>query len=379
MRNSDPLTAEIREDRPASCYFFYGEEEYLAELFIQRLRKVLITPDAPGFNIERFDLAGMGWADIIDTARTAPFFFSPWRIVVVNAFENDGESRTSRMRRNGPKKLSSLDEKIIQEYFRSPASRTILVVVVIGGRVKRTHPLVKFFGSLPAAKIQIRELKPLKTNVLHNWMGKRLAALGKSAAPAALGRLEEIVGSDLRRIDQELEKLAVYTADRKMIDLEDVHQVCDWTRSFVEWDLTDALKKGNARQSLGTLNRAFQEMERPENIVRVLANFFRDLLLAKLWLKEGLERKKIFAYLKPQIKETFVKLYTDEFRALFSLVDSLPLEALNWAIGELGRIDLLIKTSDASAQVLIEAFLIEYFGRQNQVRSERNTSWKGRD
>jgi DNA polymerase III delta subunit len=377
MRAFDPLVTEVREDRLASCYFFYGEEEYLAELFIRRLKQVLMTPDAQGFNLERFDLVGMRWADVIDTARTAPFFFSPWRIVVVKALEDNGDRRNTKERREGARKLSSLDEKIIREYFRSPASRTVLVVV-IAGRIKRTHPLVKFFVSLPPSKVQSRELKPLKTNVLHDWMARHLASLGKSATPAALSRLEEIVGKDLRRIDQELEKLAVYTAERKMVDLEDVHQVCDWTRSFVEWDLTDALKKGDSRQSLITLNRAFQEGEKPENVMRVLASFFRDLLLARLWLREGRERKEIFSLLKPQIKETFVKLYADEFRALFSLVDSLPLEELNWAIRELEKIDLLIKTSDASAQTLIETFVIAYFGRQNQARRERIANWKGR-
>jgi DNA polymerase III delta subunit len=371
MRAFDPLAAEIREDRLASCYFFYGEEEYLAELFIRRLRQALITPDAQGFNLERFDLAEMRWADIIDTARTAPFFFSPWRIVVVKAsLEDNGDRRGSR-------KLSSLDEKIIREYFRSPASRTVLVAV-ISGRIKKSHPLVKFFVSLPPSKVQTRELKPLKTKILHNWMARHLASLGKSATPAALSRLEEIVGNDLRRIDQELEKLAVYTAERKMVDLEDVHQVCDWTRSFVEWDLTDALKKGDLRQSLVTLNRAFQEGEKPENVLRVLANFFRDLLLSKLWLREGRDRKEIFSFLKPQIKETFVKLYADEFRALFYLVDNLPLEELNWAIRELEKIDLLIKTSDASAQTMIETFVVEYFERRNQAGGKRMASWKGR-
>ncbi|HUU36772.1 MAG TPA: DNA polymerase III subunit delta [Candidatus Desulfaltia sp.] len=377
MRAFDPLAAAISEDRPASCYFFYGEEEYLAELFIRRLKQALITPDAQGFNIERFDLAGMRWADVIDTARTAPFFFSPWRIVVVKALEDNRERKDAKERREGSRKLSSLDEKIIREYLRSPASRTVLVVV-IAGRVKKTHPLVRFFVSLPRSKVQSRDLKPLKAGILYDWMAKQLAALGKSATPAALSRLEEIVGNELRRIDQELQKLAVYTAERKMVDLDDVHQVCDWTRSFVEWDLTDALKKGDSRQSLVTLNRAFQEGEKPENVLRVLANFFRDLLLARLWLREGRDRKEIFSFLKPQIKETFVKLYADEFRALFSLVDSLPLEELNWAIRELEKIDLLIKTSDSSAQTLIETFIIEYFGRQNQARRERIASWRGR-
>ncbi len=378
MRGFDPQAAEIREDCVASCYFLYGEEEYLAELFIRRLKRALITPDAQGFNIERFDLAGMRWADVIDTARTAPFFFSPWRIVVVKAWEDDRERKDSKGRREGSGRLSSLDEKIIREYFRSPAARTVLVVAVTG-RVKKTHPLVRLFVSLPRSKVQSGELKPLKEGPLHNWMGKQLAALGKSATPAALSRLEEVVGNNLRRIDQELEKIVLYTAERKMIDLDDVYQVCEWTRSFVEWDLSNSLKKGDSRQSLVTLNRAFQEGEKPEHILRILANFFRDLLLARLWLGEGRDRKEIFSFLKPQIKETFVKLYADEFRALFSLVDSLPLGELNWAVGELERIDLLIKRSDASAQALIEAFVIEYFGRRDQGRKERLVSWKGRD
>jgi DNA polymerase III delta subunit len=378
MRGFDPQAVELKEDRLAPCYFFYGEEEYLAELFIRRLKRVLIPPDAQGFNIERFDLPGMRWADVIDTARTAPFFFFPWRIVVVKTQEENRERRDTKERREGSKRLSSVDEKIIREYFRSPSSRTVLIVV-IGGRVKKTYPLVKFFASLPRSMVQSRELKPLKADSLHGWMARRLGALGKSATPAALSRLEEIVGNNLRRIDQELEKIAVYTADRKMVDLDDIHQVCDWTRSFVEWDLTDALKKGDPKQSLVTLNRAFQEGEKPENVLRVLANFFRDLLLARLWLREGRDRKEIFSFLKPQIKETFATLYADEFRALFLLVDSLPLEELNWVIGELEKIDLLIKTSDASTQALIETFILEYFGRQSRARIERIASWKGRD
>ncbi|MBN2409264.1 MAG: DNA polymerase III subunit delta [Candidatus Aminicenantes bacterium] len=378
MRGINPLTVEVNKDQPAPCYFFYGEEEYLAELFLRRLERTLITPDAQGFNSERFDLAGMRWADIIDTARTAPFFFSPWRIVVVTSVENSRERKETRAHGDGSRKLSSMDEKILREYFHSPASRTVLMVVMTG-QVKKTHPLVKLFLSLPKSKVQSGELKPLKPDALQDWMARRLAASGKSATPAALSRLEEIVGSNLRRIDQELEKIAVFTAERKMIDLDDVHEVCDWTRSFVEWDLTDALKKGDARQSLLTLKRAFQEGEKPENVLRILANFFRDLLLAALWLREGRDRKDIFSELKPQIKETFIKLYADEFRAFFSLVDSLSLEELNRVIRGLERIDLSIKTSDADAHGLIEMFLLEYFGRKNRAGKRRDTSWKGSD
>lgn len=371
MAAIDPLAGDIREDRLAACYVFYGEEDYLAEEFVRKLKASLVSPDAQGFNVERFDLAGMRWPDIIDTARTAPFFFSPWRIVVVKTFEENREGKENS------KKLSALDEKVIREYFRSPASRTVLVVV-IAGRVKKIHPLVRFFDSLPRGVVVLRPVKPLKNDDLRAWMMQRLSSLGKSATPDALTRLEAVAGSDLRRIDRELEKLAAFAAERKTIDIEDVFQVCDWTRGFLEWDLADALKKGDQRQSLLTLTRAFQEGERPENILRVLANFFRDLLLAKLWLKEGRERKEIFAFLKPQIKESFVKLYTDEFRALFSLLERLTLEEIYWAVRELEKIDISIKTTEVSVQPLIERFVIEYCRRQKKPGEKRGPTWKER-
>ena len=358
----EPLFGEISEGGLAAGYVLYGEEDYLAEGFIRRLIELLIPPEARGFNLERFDLAGMRWPDIIDSARTAPFFLSPWRVVVVRAVEKDRDGKEGKGDRESSGKLSFLDEKVIREYFRSPASRTVLVVV-IKGRVKKTYPLVRFFDSLPRPAVVLKELKPLKQGELHAWMRQRLAALGKAATPDALMRLEEVAGSDLRRIDREFEKVVAYAAGRKTIDLEDILQVCDWTKGFVEWDLTEALKRGDQRQALLTLNRAFQEGEKPENILRVLANFFRDLLLAKLWLGEGRERKEIFSFLKPQIREIWVDLYAREFRALFSLVERLSLGDINWAIRELEKIDISIKTMDVLEQPLIERFVVEYCRR----------------
>ena len=77
------LGEDLREDRLLPGYFFYGEETYLAHQFVRQLTDTLIAPDAQGFNLERFNLENSRWADIIDLARTIPFFFSPWRIVAV--------------------------------------------------------------------------------------------------------------------------------------------------------------------------------------------------------------------------------------------------------------------------------------------------------
>src|SRR4030067_2482416 len=111
MADTDALAGEIREDRLAAGYVFYGEEDYLAEEFIRRLKRALPSPDTQGFNLERFDLAGMRWPDIIDSARTAPFFFSPWRIVVVRAVEKDRDGKEGKGGREDCGKPASLHSK----------------------------------------------------------------------------------------------------------------------------------------------------------------------------------------------------------------------------------------------------------------------------
>lgn len=361
MGFADPSLREINPNELAAGYVFYGEEDYLAEGFIQRLKQALISPEAEGFNVERFDLAVARWSEIIDTARTAPFFLSPWRLVVAKVVEKDRDGKPAKEDKEIGR-LSSLDEKIIREYFRSPASRTILVVV-IKGRVKKTHPLVKFFGTLTRHAVVLQDVKPLREEPLRDWMKQRLSALGKAATFDALLRLEELVGSDLRRLDREFEKIALYVGDRKSIDIQDIIDVCDRTKGFLDWDLTDALKRGDRRLALLTLNRAFREGEEPENIMRELAKFFRDLLLAKLWLAEGRGRKEIFAFVKPQIKENYVKLYADEFRALFSVADRLSLAEISASVRDLERIDRSIKTTGDTIEPLIERFVVEYCRR----------------
>ena len=359
------LGGEIREDHLSPCFFLYGEETYLAHQFVRQLKDVLILPDAQGFNLERFDLTDSRWADIIDLARTVPFFFSPWRIVIVEVFEGRED------------KLSSLEESIITDYLRSPAPKTVLVII-FSGKIKRYYPLVKFFASLPSSAVFLKELKALKGAGLFSWIDRKLEGLGKSATPEAKGRLAEIVGNDLQRIDNELEKLVTFVSERRVIDLDDVNQICDWVKTSVFWELSDCLEKADYEQTLIVLNRFFKEGFEPPFILGIMANFFRDLLLAKLWLGEERDKKEIFAELKPRIDEKFRSLYADKFKEFFALVEGVSEDDLTQAIGDLRKIDLLTKTSDASAQWLLERFIFDYCDRRNRRTGKRSLTWRER-
>jgi len=339
------------------CYFLFGEETYLAEEFIREIKTELISPEDQDYNIEKFNLENDSWMEILDLARTVPFFFSSRRIIVVNI----PMSKAAR--------LSPNQEKILREYLSAPSSHTIMVII-LAGRVRKSARILKIFSSFPSSAVSMMELKPLKTKALFIWIDKELLSLGKGATSDAKARLVELIGNDLARIHHEIEKIAAYVGEKKVIERDDVNSVSGWIKSFYEWEVGDSLEKADYEKGLLVLDSLFRESVRPEYILGLVAKFFRDIFLAKLWLKEQeMDKKAIFATLKPQIKERFGNFYTTKFREFFLLVDKFPMKVLKHLLAELEQIDLKIKTSDLSAQTMLEGFLFDYcqFRRKKKV------------
>jgi DNA polymerase-3 subunit delta len=345
------LGREIREEDLVAGYFFHGEETFLARQLVRDLEAVLFSPDAQGPCAERFDLPAARWRDILDVARTVPFFFSPWRLLVVEAGPADSEEMTRA------------EEKSLRDYFASPAPKTVLIVV-FPGKIRKTKPLFRVFSSFPSSTVLVRELKSLKGEKLVDWIDKKVAAMGKRVSSEALERLCQIVGSDLERLDGELEKLVTYIGDRRMIELADVNEVSDWVKTFLDWELTASLESRDLEKSLLIISKRFEEGDRPEHVLSNLVQFFRDVLTAKSWLRGRVDRREIFKTLRPQITERMGKFFWDRYRAFFGLVDRVPMKTIRHLVAELEQTDWLIKTTEAVPQALLESLLYEYCRRR---------------
>ena len=112
------LNKEISEKTLVPCYFLFGIETFLAYQFIDELKQSLISPDDQDYNVERFNLEDHSWMEVIDVARTIPFFFSSWRIIVVEIPKEKGEG------------LNTTEKKILQDYFSaSPVTQTVLLII----------------------------------------------------------------------------------------------------------------------------------------------------------------------------------------------------------------------------------------------------------
>lgn len=342
------LRKEIDEKSLHPCYFFYGEESFLAEEFIEELKQALISPEDQDYNIEKCNLDDHSWMEIMDLSRSVPFFFSSWRIIKVVLPGGKGE------------RLSSTEQKVIKDYFSSPSDQTILLII-FPGKLRRNAPIFRLFSSFPSSLVYVKELKPLKDRDLFMWMDRKLSILQKRATHDARLRMAELTGNDLARLSNELEKISAFTGEKKIIEVDDVNAVSGWVKSFHEWEMNDNLEKADFEKSLIVLENLFKQSAKAEFILGLIAKFFRDIFLAKLWLREKEKDKKaIFKELRPQIQERFGRFYTEKFNDFFSLVEVIQMSDLNLFISELKEIDWKIKTTDLNGQILIERFLFHY-------------------
>jgi DNA polymerase-3 subunit delta len=375
------LNADIREDALAPCYFLYGEETFLADEFIDQLRETLAGPSGEDFHVDHFYLDETKWMDITDAARTAPFLFHSWRVIAVRVPErkpggdkgswkrgdaDEDEVKTARF-------LGETDQKILREYCAEPQARTVLVVVM-PGKVRKNDTVVRFFSSLPRSAVVIRELKPLYPNQLRSWADRKAQSLGKSLTAAAKDRLLEVVGSDLRLLGNELDKLAIFVGERRGIDEDDVNEATGWLRSFEVYELDEALAGADFGRGVAVLGNLFSEGERPEMIVARLATYFRNVLTAQTWLREkSRSRDEIFQHFFPYIKAGPGEFYRTKFNAFFSVVEGLSRSDLNSLLRGLSQADVKIKTSDADERTVLEIFLKSYAllrGRKESIARE---------
>jgi DNA polymerase-3 subunit delta len=353
---SKALGGEIREDKLAPGYFFFGEESYFADLFVRELSSLLAPGDAPDFRVDRYYLDETGWGEIIDTARTMPFLFSPWRVIVVRAPERKPDADKGGEKE--AKLVSESEAKLLKRYFADPSSRTVLVII-LPGKLRKGNAAVRVLSSLPG--IVAKDAKPLKDGDVAKWMDAKARSLGKALAPDAAHRLFEVVGNDIRLLDNEIEKLAVFTDEEKVISARAVDEATAWVRDFDRYELDNALEEGDLRQCLLALDGLFKAGEKPEQILSRHSGFVRNVLAAKVRLAEkSRDRKDIFKEFYPQISETFRGLYQRKFAAFFSILDGLSMAEVGRLVGILSEADARIKSTDAERRTVLEAFLFEY-------------------
>ncbi len=248
----EDLQPSLSKREFSSIYLLYGEEDFLLEEATDAIVEAALTQDERGFNLDIMYGGEADTRDVISHASSFPMM-AERRVVVVRDAD----------------KLPQ--PEVLASYIDQPSPSTCLLLVC-------TKP---DFRKKPFSTIKKRafvlECKPLWENQMVGWISRRVKKDKREIAPDAAAMLTAYVGTSLREISNELEKLYIYLGDKKTISVDDVTAIVGVSKEFTVFELQWAIGSKDTRKATEILERMIEAGESPIMMVSMLTRFFQTL------------------------------------------------------------------------------------------------------
>src|SRR5712692_8308957 len=267
--SQEELVGRLEKGKLVPAILLLGEEPYLRDSCRAQLIDRFVPEVSRTWAVSRYSAERGETQAALDQAQTMAML-SPQQVVFledVEAIEKLGEKNR--------------DEAVAQltAYLEQPAPFTVLVMEATGldQRMK--------LGKLLAEKTLVVECG------LGENAGERQAAavalaraIGKEQGvefdKGAAEDLAEFVAADLMRLKTEIDKLATFAAEKKVVGRADVSALVISEKTTTVWELADLLASRQPKKALEFLDRLLRDGEEPLSMLGARAWMYRKLIEA---------------------------------------------------------------------------------------------------
>ncbi len=261
-----------------AIYLFYGEETYLLETRVKKIKKEyqqLIL----GINFIQVDDTNV--EELIADLETPAFGFDKKLIIAKNTGIFKKEKKTtksdSKKKKVDDTKLP-LNEKIakyIQENLEELKNTVDLVFVEQEVDKNALYQTLEKVG-------EVKEFALLKLPDLIANIKKIAVAYKVNIDDATAKYLVECCGTSMQDLINELRKLIEYKGENSNITKQDIDLLCTKQIQAVIFDLTDNLGKKETSKALEVYNGLISNKEPIQKILITLYNHFKKLYIIKI-------------------------------------------------------------------------------------------------
>jgi len=265
MISRDQLRNQIRKREFLPVYVLYGEETFLRDNAAKTIAEYAFSEgDFRDFNDDHFSL---NIPESITTALAAANqlpMMAARRVIRIT----DVRVSTSSMKDT----LKEDAEGVLSSYLANPSPSSI--VIFIADELNSSRKLGKLLKSNPGAV----EFCAPDDDEIRRWTQDVFKKAGVSIDPAALRRLVDLVGCDLRRATTEAQKLCTASLPEKHIDLELVDSLIRDTSELTFSSFAEHLVGGRNADAIAALENVLDNGGEPVALIGTLAWRFRDEL-----------------------------------------------------------------------------------------------------
>ena len=266
------LKRAIKEGAPKRLYVLYGEEAFLRDDCLNRLKQAILPAGLEDFNLHTAQGKECS-VDWIEQAVDCLPMMSERTLVVVTDFDLFGQGDKAKERL--VELLSNLPDYCCLVFVYD------LLAYKPDGRSKLAA-LVKKEGA--AVNFQRQEQKTLAA-----WICRQFEKAGKSADTSDAEYLIFLVGDLMHDLSAEIGKISAY-APNKRVTRADMDAVAIPKVEAVVYQMTDAMARKDFDKAASVLADLLHSREAPVMILSVMGKYFRQLYTARLYLDAGKSR-----------------------------------------------------------------------------------------
>lgn len=252
------LAADIKSKKLKPIYFLMGEEPYYIDKISDFIEDHVLTEEERGFNQMVLYGRDVSIDDIVGNAKRFPMM-AEYQVIIVKEAQD----------------LSRSIEKLV-DYAKNPQPSTILVMNYKYKTIDKRKSLYKTLNKMGV----VYESKKLYENQVGDWIRRVLAPKDFTIAPKASQMLVEFLGTDLSKINNELEKLQIILPKGTQISPEHIEENIGISKDFNNFELRKAIGDGDVKKAHQIITYFAENPKDNPMVVTVslLFNFFSQLL-----------------------------------------------------------------------------------------------------
>ena len=291
MLTIENLEKELNSNSLRSLYLLYGEELFLLENILKKIKNIF-GECIKGINYINIDDTNI--SELISDIETPAFGYEKKLLIV----RNSGILKKEGKRKNA--ELSNLREKI-SSYIKENIDiiNDSVVLVIIEEDIDNKQELYKIFDKFGVV-CNFEYQKPMQIQ-------KRLKAICNAyhvdIDDSSLKYFIEVCGTNMQELINEIRKLIEYAGNGGKIEKVDIDKLCIRKLETIIFDLTDNLGKKETQKALQVLKNLIANKEPIQKILITLYNHFKKLYITKLAVREN---KDLISSLNLKPNQTFL-------------------------------------------------------------------------
>lgn len=312
------IVNDIRGGKIKPIYFLMGEEPYYIDKVADFIEQNVLTEEEKGFNQTVLYGRDVSMEDIISTAKRYPMMADRQVVIVKEAQD-----------------LTKTIDKL-ESYAENPMPSTVLVFCYKYKTLDKRKKVTKFIDKNGL----VYESKKLYENQVGEWIKRVLQGKNFTIEPKANAMLVEFLGTDLSKINNELEKLAIVLPKNTTITAKHIEENIGFSKDFNVFELRKAIGDRNQMKAYQIAQYfADNPKDNPMVVTTSLVFSFFVNLLQYHGLKDK-NPKNVATVLK--VNPYFLKDYDVALR-------NYPMKKVSAIVGKLRDIDVKSKGVGANA------------------------------